>query len=303
MSVIIDNERGNGLAKLLYDCFSANGILGVTYMPEDIAPKNVEKGSLDHLLFITFTVSIDYQRDATSLWESSRRSFDDPETRYLFAPKSLHETPFEKIVKDMRKYRLSQKPLRDADIWRTIGITFFKKWGGDPRNFLEHCNWDSRIILKRLRTETHLQNGKLVPDYPNLRGAKIGPLWLRMLRDNVGINLLKNLEQVPIPVDIHVARATLTTGVVRGQFSGRLEELFEDIREAWSESVKGLSVKDRPMIALDVDEPLWHLSRYGCSKYRDKMTGDCTVSDRCEAREFCIKGKVKIENSLVELAT
>ena len=54
---------------------------------------------------------------------------------------------------------------------------------------------------------------------------------MSMLRDNVGIKKLINLEKVPIPVDIHVARATLTTGIIRGQFTGRLEELFMGIRE------------------------------------------------------------------------
>ena len=156
--------------------------------------------------------------------------------------------------------------------------------------------------MKRLRNDTHLYNGRLIADYPYLRGLKIGPLWLRMLRDNVGIAQLRNLEKVPIPVDIHVARATLTTGVVRGILEVRLDELFKYIRKAWFESVEGLSIKNRPMIALDVDEPLWHLSRYGCTK-RNKTTGYCPYYTKCEARDFCIEGKVKIENGVVELET
>jgi len=135
-----------------------------------------------------------------------------------------------------------------------------------------------------------------------LGGPKIGPLWLRMLRDNVGISRLMNLEKVPIPVDRHVARATLATGVVRGQFEGRLDELFEYVREAWFKSVKDLNAKNRPMIALDVDEPLWHLSKYGCAN-RDAITGHCPVYSRCEARNFCIRGKTKIKNSSAELET
>lgn len=302
MSIVIDNQRGKKVAELLYNSFSTMGIHGRTDMPEDITPNSVVRGSLDYILFITLTVSIDYQRDAPSLWESSRKTFDDPETRYLFDPKLLHETPFRKIVDDMQKYKLSKKPQKDANIWRTVGVTFYTKWEGDPRNFLKNCNWDSPLILERLRKDTHLYNGRSVPDYPYLRGSKIGPLWLRMLRDNVGITQLRNLEKVPIPVDIHVARATLTTGVVRGSIEIRSNKMFEYIRKAWFESVKGLSVKNRPMIALDVDEPLWHLSKYGCS-YRNKITGYCPVSNRCEAREFCIKGRIKIENSIVKLET
>ena len=302
MSIVIDNERGKKLAELLYNSFTTKGIHGRTDMPEDITPHSVIRGSLDHIFFITLTVSIDYQRDAPSLWESSRKTFDDPETRHLFDPELLHETPFRKIGEDMQKYKLSKKPQKDANIWRTVGVTFYKKWRGDPRNFFQDCNWNSPLILRRLRDDKHIYSGRQVSDYPYLRGPKIGPLWLRMLRDNVGITKLENLENVPIPVDIHVARATLATGIVRGQFRGRLDEVFEYIRKAWFESVKGLGIKNREMMALDVDEPLWHLSKYGC-KNRDKTTGYCSLFNRCEAREFCTKGKVKIENSVVELET
>ncbi len=118
----------------------------------------------------------------------------------------------------------------------------------------------------------------------------------------MGISKLRNLEKVPIPVDRHIGRATLTTGVVSGQFEGRLDELFKYIRKAWFESIKDLNVKNRSMIALDVDGPLWHLSKYGCIK-RDEINGYCPVYSSCEARDFCIKGKIKIENIFVQLET
>ena len=110
MSIIIDGERGKKVAELLYTSFSTNGIHGRTDMPEDITPNGVVRGSLDHILFITLTVSIDYQRDAPSLWASSRKTFDDPETRYLFDPKLLYETPSDKIIENMQKYGLSNPP-------------------------------------------------------------------------------------------------------------------------------------------------------------------------------------------------
>ena len=150
-------------------------------------------------------------------------------------------------------------------------------------------------------TPTYI-NKRPVTDYPYLRGPKIGPLWLRMLRDNAGIEQLDALDKVPIPVDIHVARATLATGVIRGNVKVQLYDLFEDIRTAWAESVKGLNAKDRPMIALDLDEPLWHLSKYGCT-YRDRENRVCPVSGQCEARELCVKGKIAIEKSFLDLDT
>jgi len=64
--------------------------------------------------------------------------------------------------------------------------------------------------------------------FPYLAGAsgnsKILSLWIRMLHDEIDINL-KNLEKVPIPIDIHTARATLTTGCLVGEFGG-LDNIF-----------------------------------------------------------------------------
>lgn len=302
MSLIIDSERGRKVANLLYNSFLTVGIHGRTEMPEDLTPTGIIKGSIQHTLFITLTVSIDYQRDAPALWESSRRTFEDPETRYLFDPKSLYESPSRRVVNDMQKYRLSQKPTKDAHIWQTVGVSFYKKWDGNPCNFLENHNWDSLIISEHLKNDTHFHGNLWVSDYPYLRGPKIGPFWLRMLRDNVGISQLTNLGRVPIPVDRHIARATLTMGVVRGTGKCTLDELFGYVRKAWFQSVRGLRVKYRPMISLDVDEPLWHLSKYGCTS-RDMMTGYCPAYSRCEARDYCINGTIKIVKGIAEVKT
>ncbi len=301
MSITIDSNKGEELALFLYNKFITDGINGRNNMPEDISPEGVEKGSVEHLLFITLTVAIDYQRSAENLWESSRKTFEDPATRYLFNPQQLHKTPTKKIIKDMQKYKLSKKTKKDPYIWRTVGVTFYKKWDSDPGKFIENCDWDALTILDRLKKDTHLENSRQKSDFPYLRGNKIGPLWLRMLRDNVGLEL-KGLENVPIPVDIHVARATLTTGVVKGSIEASLNEVYKYIRMAWFRSVENLNLEDRPMMALDVDEPLWHLSKYGCTN-RNIETGECPMFNRCDVRDYCIKGKVRISKNQVELKT
>ena len=254
-------------------------------MPEDVTPLGVERGSLGHLLFTTLTVAIDYQRDAISLWASARKSHDDPDTHYLFDPPALHETKPKKIIEDMQKPRAIQENLKKTHTFGgPSGYRFSRSGVVIPKNFLADCNLDAVDILRRLRSDAHSRNGRQVADFPYLRGDKIGPLWLRILRDNIGIDNIKRLQEVPIPVDIHIARASLAIGVVRGTFSGKLVDLFPLVRKAWFDSVKGLDAGSREMIALDVDEPLWHLSKYGCTK-RDKETGQCPLFDSCEVKE------------------
>jgi hypothetical protein len=295
MAITINPDRGRRVAKLLHEAFSTTGIHGRVDMPEDILP-NTEYGSLEHILFITLSVSIDYQRDADALWQSARETFNDPKTSYLFNPQSLHEIALPMIIRDMQKYRLSKKPQKDAAIWSTVGVSFYNKWGGDPRKFLDFYGWRAPEVLRHLKEDIHLSGQREFPDFPYLRGDKIGPLWLRMLRDNAGISDIQELERVPIPVDIHIGRATLALGVVRGKYTGRFSDIFEMIRKAWFESVRGFRVGVRKMIALDVDEPLWHLSKYGCT-YRNKQSGRCPMIRSCEAKELCVPGKIDIRNS------
>jgi len=301
-TLVPDISRARAAAQVLYRAFSTTGIHGRTDMPEDLLPQGMERGSLEHILFITLTVAIDYQRDAPALWKSARETYTDPATRYLFNPQKVFETSYDALFHDMQKYHLSKKQHQDAFIWRTIALTFLKKWSGDPRLFLSDCNWYAPTILSRLKTDIHPSSRGQQRDFPFLRGDKIGPLWLRMLRDNANISDLKNLDQVPIPVDIHVARASVSLGVIQGSIEGNLGDVFPLIRKVWAEGVRELTVKGHPMIALDVDEPLWHLSKYGCT-YRDPRTGECPQKISCELKDFCAPGIVHVSSNGVEIQT
>jgi hypothetical protein len=62
-----------------------------------------------------------------------------------------------------------------------------------------------------------------------------------------------------------------------------------------------LQAGDRPMIALDVDEPLWHLSRNGCT-LRDPENGACPKRAGCPVADLCWPGRIKV-GTRVELRT
>jgi hypothetical protein len=76
-------------------------------------------------------------------------------------------------------------------------LLFIKNWKGDACKFLEDCRWDAVPILKRLKIDKFKEDGILVDAFPSLWGDKMSPLWIRMLRDNIGISNLKNLDMVP----------------------------------------------------------------------------------------------------------
>jgi len=296
MTLEFDLNRGKIAAELLCSTFEKEGIFGHNVMPEDLTPRGMKPGSLDHVLFLTLTVSIDYQRDAPQTWASARQTYEDPDTRYLFHPQSLSEASSSKIIEDLQKYGLSKKPKQDAFIWHTVGVSFYKKWDGDPRKFLENCDWDAPMILARLKGDQHLANNRFTWDFPFLRGDKIGPLWVRMLHDSAGLQQIKNFDKVPIPVDIHIARASLMLGIIKGEYDGNFTQFPDMIRNIWAECTKECNFKGRPMIALDLDEPLWHLSKYGCTN-RNPISGICPLKSKCVAKDLCIPGIISVSNA------
>lgn len=296
MDFHIDPDRGREVGSILYEKFTAPGvgIFGSTAMPEDPLPEGVSRGSREHLLFITLTAAVDYQRDAHQLWQASRDAYRDPATRYLFSPEQLKEKPQTTIIGDLRKRGVSRRPRRDAWIWTTVAFSFLKKWNGDPRAFLDAHGYNAPVILEHLIEDTHARGGAPVPDFPYLRGPKIAPLWLRMLRDNVGI-ALRQMSLIPIPADVHIARATFSLGVIRGKARLPFPKVFSPVQSAWKQAAEGTE-----RIALDFDEPLWHLSKFGC---RRRTAAMCPRARECPVAIYCVPGRVHVSSELVDIDT
>ncbi len=286
-SLTADFKRAQEVARRLYDAFAdtAQGIHGQTSMPEDILPAGVSRGSYEQRMFITLTVSIDYMRDAAALWAASRGAFEDHSTRYLFYPSQLAQVPLPQVVHDLQRHGVSLRPNQDANIWTKVSLTLLQKWSGDPLELVRAADHDAPTLLRAVRAAT---------GFPFLRGRKISALWVRMLRDNVGI-ALQNMKLIPIPADIHIVRATMSTGVLRGRFVGSLDALRTAVENVWSNALQ-----DAELAPLDVDEPLWHLSREGCSK---RGLDCCPLEASCPVRDYCIRGCVAVSTEGVRIET
>jgi len=271
MSLNADPQRAAQVGAALYQAFHGDGVLGAVSMPEAILPDTVERGSVEHLHFITLTVAVDYMRDADALWAASRKTISDPTTSYLYMPHAVAAVDFERLVQDMRKYRLSKKAEKDARIWRDICITLVRHFEGDVRVLLERQRFHAPTILATIRTPRY--------NFPFLKGAKIGPLWLRILDSNWRGNLFTGLVELPIPVDIHIAAATVMTGCVQGPFEGPFSVLRNAIEELWFSACEGT-----PYYPLQFDEGLWHLSRRGCRK---TQSFPCEFRWQCPVAQFC----------------
>lgn len=290
----VDVEKARQIAQTFYAAFAPGGagIFGEHSMPEDLLPEGLIPGSRDQLNFLTLTISVDYMRDATELWRSARGAWADTTTRYLFDPATVVQTPINNLKADLVNTGVALRPNRDGNAWATICGTLSRKWTSDVKTFLADCGFDGPTILTRVYRDGAWSDSCWSPDFPLLRGPKIGPLWVRMLRDNALLEL-SGLEDVPIPVDVHVMRATLCSGAIRGRFRGSPEPLKIAVRELWRAATKGLQHPDgKSMIPLDVDEPLWTLSRLGCSQRGNSPRASCPSN--CVLAPGCVEGRIKI---------
>lgn len=273
MPLTLDVPRARQALPKLLTAYEQTGIFGKKEMPEDMLPPRVEAGSEEHLRFITLTVAIDYQRDADQLWEAARRTYGHLETRYLFDPTAVARTGMLQIVADMQRFHLTKKPEKDAQIWQTISCTLTSHFEGRVGNLIGAAKTDAGALLKLISTRPHASG------FPFLKGPKIGPLWVRMLHDNCGVQLT-GLADIPIPVDVHTAQATLQIGAVRAEgWKGTMLDLRKAVQAVWREAVTGTET-----YPLRLDEPLWHLSRIGCRKLsgaRQACRGRCPVGAEC----------------------
>jgi hypothetical protein len=304
-----DMDREREAAQKLCDAFynSETGIRGdtVTKSRERNRPNNVAVGSCEHLLFIALTSSVDRQRKAFVLWDQAQKARESQKECYLFDPSEVLQSEFSKVSDDLRRLKISQKHGPDARAWYTICETLVIKWHGDLTNFLESSKYHAPTVLDRLIRDHHwsAREGRETTDYPQLRGPKIARMFLRLLRDWTPIELT-NMDEISIPTDVNVLRATLCAGVLRGNYAGNVDRPFQDVRTIWHEATQGLTSTStgKPMIGLDVDGPLWRVGGYWCSKRGNSHHLSPSPHDRPFA-PGCVNGALTIRSNNCEVNT
>lgn len=254
-------------------------------------PQGVTPGSLEHVIFITLTLSIDNGSDSHKLWESARQAYEAEQTRYLFSPDSLFSEELDQVRYDLKNYNMGGTKNKNAEIWKNAGSYLFQKWGGDPRNFLSSCQWDGPEILGRMIPARYHE----VYDFQHFIGEKKGTLWLSLLKNDAKIDEIKNLNKIPLLTDIHILRASIALGLVYGSYSGQISLISQKVRELWQEALTQTESDKGGITTFDLTEVLRNLSREGCS-HKDGKRTRCQHFEECPFKRFCVEGLFALEN-------
>jgi len=283
-------DRARKLAFKLLEEYAERGIFGRRDLPDDGAWEVVgETDREEGLAFVTLTTALDYLRNASELWKSSSKTFKDSGVRWVFNPKEVVRRSEEELREALLKYGLAKRKERDLKIWLTLSKTMALRYGGRVSALFEEYDYDARRLFEAL-------SDKRKADFPSISGPKMFPHWIRTLKEKFSLPF-KGLKSLPLPVDVHVARATFTTGCIRGKYSskGLNETIRRLVANLWEEALE-----ETDLAPIEVFRPLWLLSKYGCS-YRKGEERPKYPS--CPVKEFCVDGVVIVTASRVEIDT
>lgn len=230
--------------RILLDAYHS-GKLGFMKMPEDSNPGFSDEDKESRLVYFTLPMSLNYQRDSYKLWESTLKTFHDPETKIVFDIKTSATINVDILRSCLSKYKLALQPNKHIATWQTISKTILENWG-TLGNLLESAQYD--FLKLREIVQNQFKKG-----FPYLSGPKIFNYWCFILQEYGKIKL-KNSEYIEIAPDTHITKCSVILGVINKEESEVLPK--EKISERWRNLLKGTGINP-----IDMHPPLWFWSR------------------------------------------
>jgi len=260
---IVDYDKAANIAKILIDLRQNNPeYKPEKIMPEYQLPRNINEGSRELALYYTYIIALDYMTDADKLWQQARGTYEQhPE---MFTPEKILEID-EKELAVFLKNLGARYYIKAARAWKEISTILLRDYGGDPRNITIEP-----LTIKEIK-EKHLEK------FPYLRGDKLSNFYLRVMGEKKLLKIM-DFNDLDVAVDIHVARFTIYTGVLKPKtpvtevvLNNQLKEL---VKEAWRRGAKKIS-----MAPWMLDEAIWYIGKNLC---REKKCSGCPIAIYCD---------------------
>lgn len=139
------------------------------------------------------------------MWASALKTYEDPETNYLFFPEKVVKQDRQKVQKDLLKHKLALQQNKHTDIWITISKAFHELFNDDPRDLLKQGQWDILKIQNIIQKEEKKR-------FPYLSGPKMANYWLYILTCYTDAKF-SNMHEISIIPDTHVQQCSVKLGL------------------------------------------------------------------------------------------
>jgi len=234
--------------KLLIQMHS-KGHLGGEVMPEDVLLGVVPDEELMNVL--TLGMSLNYQRNSYSLWDSIVRAYIDDNSRWVFNPSIVRERSIDDLRSVLIYHRVALQPNRHPEIWRKVsrGIAASSP-RGDVFGFIESVHFDIAVLKEIMQI-------KRKSEFPYLSGPKIFNYWLYVLESYTAVKW-KSRNLITVAPDTHILQATVKLGLCSSEVLNGSAEDRQTVAEKWEKALSGSG-----LAPIDVHTPLWLWSRAG----------------------------------------
>jgi hypothetical protein len=220
-----------------------NGLLGDQTMPEDTHPvfETIEQ----KLSYFTLPMSLNYQRNSYTLWESAKKTCSDHETGSVFDVVGVAQMDTDELRAKLMKYKVALQPNKHVQTWQKISQTIATEWGSIS-NLLKASEHDF------LKLQSLVQ-GDFKKGFPYLSGPKIFHYWCYILGEYCDISLA-NREFIQIAPDTHVIQCSVKLGVLSSDEAVGMNR--DEISERWRKVLAGTGLSP-----IDMHSPLWFWSK------------------------------------------
>lgn len=224
-----------------------SGKLGQTIMPEDSNPGFSNADQEIRIAYFTLPMALNYQRDSYKLWESALKTFNDPETNFVFDVKKISEASEDQLRQALMKYKVALQPNKHVNTWRVIAKTISENWG----SFAEFFEVNDNDFLQ-IRQTIKIDHKK---GFPYLSGPKIFNYW-SFIMSTYGEIKMSNRDRIEIAPDTHITQCSVKLGVLTPEEALSMSK--DDVSERWRRLLEGSGIDP-----IDMHSPLWFWSRNG----------------------------------------
>lgn len=267
----VDEERAREIVHGLYaDYVARRGLFRYVNREVDapqrrFIPKGMKPGSEAHQRWLSFAVMTD-RREQSELVYMAHASLAVTAPRlYTRSVVKMDPEDIADLINQVEEGKIGA-PGQSASYWPRYAKTLFDDFGGKPLSIYQLGRGLIDDVLKFKRGP----NGDRLPGF----GPKILSLFALFLHE------LSLMEMPPdaFPVDVHVQRFAISTGIITGTGEIINEEVEQILRPLLCRVVQSLDIP-----ALEVSHAIWFLGNRCCSGcYRNPA-----VPILCSAYEQC----------------
>lgn len=204
------------------------------------------KGSRENYLYFTLPPSLNFQRQSPAMWASALKTYNDPDTNYLFFPEKVAQKSREEVQVSLLKHKLALQLNKHTDIWIAVSKAFSTHFNSDPRELFRQADWDVVRIHRIIQQD-------MQKDFPYISGPKMANYWLYILAHYTDAKF-KNMQEISIIPDTHVLQSSIKLGLT-DETSSPIE-----VAAVWKDLLKGSA-----LAPVEMHPVLWNWSRNGFS--------------------------------------